>query len=97
MRSVQEIQTMVAQHYRLPLAAMEGHQRNRYVAWPRMMAMYLARKYTAANWPRLALEFNRDHSAVFYAVKRVPFIASKDRAFAQVLSFFELQLQANAA
>ena len=71
-RSVARIQKIVAQAYGLEPAAMLRHDRRRNVAWPRQVAMYLARTETTKSLPHLGRLFGgHHHTTVLHAVKAV--------------------------
>ena len=47
------IQETVAKYFKLTLADLNGKKRNRNIAFPRQIAMYLAREMTDASLPRI--------------------------------------------
>ena len=52
-------------------SALRGTQKNKGVAEPRQMAMYLIRKLTNLSLPDIGKEFGRDHTTVLYAIRKV--------------------------
>lgn len=67
-----DIDRQVCQVLRLPVGALQGQQRSWAVSHPRMLAMYLARKHTAAAHSEIGRYFgNRNHSTVVAAEKKV--------------------------
>ena len=49
-----------------------GKKKSKNIAYPRMLAMYLARMLTDESFPRIGLEFGgRDHSTVIHAVDKI--------------------------
>lgn len=69
---IAHIQAVVAKSYGIHLTHMKSDARFRSVAWPRQVAMYLARELTGKALPCIGREFGkRDHTTVMYAIKAV--------------------------
>src|SRR5207244_2576438 len=63
--SIDEIQTQVAEHYRIRKAEMVSARRARDVARPRQVAMYLSKQLTPKSLPDIGRRFGgRDHTTV---------------------------------
>src|SRR6202008_1533948 len=63
--SIDEIQTQVAEHYRIRKAEMTSARRAREVARPRQVAMYLSKQLTPKSLPDIGRRFGgRDHTTV---------------------------------
>ncbi|MCS7235047.1 MAG: chromosomal replication initiator protein DnaA [Armatimonadota bacterium] len=70
--TIQAIQKAVAQHFGLREEDMTAKRRTKGVAFPRQVAMYLARELTDSSLPRIGEEFGgRDHTTVIHACERV--------------------------
>ncbi|MBV8218569.1 MAG: chromosomal replication initiator protein DnaA, partial [Solirubrobacterales bacterium] len=70
--SVGEIQNAVASYYGLALAQLTSSSRAANVAWPRQVAIHLARALTDASLHAIGDAFGgRNHATVLYACKRV--------------------------
>jgi chromosomal replication initiator protein len=66
------IQTVVAEHFALPVAALGSKSRKGQVAWARQVAIYLSRELTTASLQQIGREFGgRSHATVLHACKRV--------------------------
>ena len=63
--------TQVCKFYNVEEGALRGAQKNKGVAEPRQMAMYLIRKLTNLSLPDIGKEFGRDHTTVLYAIRKV--------------------------
>jgi chromosomal replication initiator protein len=51
------------------------------VAYPRQVAMYLARELTDASLPKIGKEFGgRDHTTVIHATTKITRLISEDRS-----------------
>ncbi|MBM93910.1 MAG: chromosomal replication initiator protein DnaA [Legionellales bacterium] len=69
---IENIQKVVAQFYGLQVSDFAAKRRTRSVAWPRQMAMYLAREFSSKSLPEIGAAFGgRDHTTVLYACRKV--------------------------
>jgi len=66
-----DIQKMVAEHYDVRLSDMTSVRRNRAVAVPRHVAMYLCRRLTRASLPDIANVFGKTHATVLHACRLI--------------------------
>ncbi len=70
--TIPAIQKAVADHFGLRVEDMKAKRRTKGVAFPRQIAMYLARELTDSSLPRIGEEFGgRDHTTVIHACERV--------------------------
>ncbi len=77
--TIQMIQKAVAEHFGLRIEEMRAKRRTKGIAFPRQVAMYLARELTDASLPRIGEEFGgRDHTTVMHACERVKEALTKD-------------------
>ncbi len=66
-----DIQTAVAAHFELATGELLSSTRVARVAWPRQLAMYLARELTGSSLPAIGRDFGgRDHTTVLHACRR---------------------------
>ncbi len=66
------IQALVAARYELSLAELRGPSRATRVAWPRQLAIYLARQITDSPLQAIGEAFgDRNHATIVHACKRV--------------------------
>ena len=66
------IQKRVAEYFNIRLSDLKGRKRNRAVAYPRQVAMYLARELTDYSLPELGELFGgRDHTTVLHAYEKI--------------------------
>jgi len=81
--TIQLIQRATAEHFGLRVEEMRAKRRTKGIAFPRQVAMYLARELTDASLPRIGEEFGgRDHTNVMHACDRVKEALTKDTYFA---------------
>ena len=65
------IQRTAADYFNLSSNELKGKKRTRQVAFPRQLAMYIAREITEASMTDIGLEFGgRDHTTVMHACQR---------------------------
>jgi chromosomal replication initiator protein len=77
--SIDEIQTQVAEHYRIRKAEMTSARRAREVARPRQVAMYLSKQLTPKSLPDIGRRFGgRDHTTVIHAVRQIERLRAAD-------------------
>lgn len=70
--TVDVIQRTVADYFNLSPNELKGKKRTRQVAFPRQIAMFIAREITEASMTDIGLEFGgRDHTTVMHACQRV--------------------------
>lgn len=84
--TIRAIQEEVAQHYNLRPEDFQSKRRTRSIAFPRQVAMYLARELTDSSLPRIGEEFGgRDHTTVMHAYDKIQSERHRDPAFNHVL------------
>jgi chromosomal replication initiator protein len=92
--TIEVIQKRVAEHYDIRLADMTSKRRPENIAFPRQVAMYLARQLTESSLSTIGEAFGgRDHGTVLHACRLV-----KDRMevaddVRQAVGYLEKQLQ----
>jgi chromosomal replication initiator protein len=70
--SILTIQRVVAEHFNLKPSLMRAKKRSKEIAYPRQVAMYLARELTDLSLPSIGEEFGgRDHTTVLHAYEKV--------------------------
>jgi chromosomal replication initiator protein len=91
--SIEQIQKRVAEHYDVRLADMTSKRRPANIAFPRQIAMYLARELTKTSLTEIGEAFGgRDHGTVLHAHRLVKDRMIKDEKTRQVVSFLDSQL-----
>ena len=70
--SIEGVQKAVADYFNIRIEDLKGKRRSADIAYPRQIAMYLARQLTEENLNRIGLEFGgRDHSTVIHACDKI--------------------------
>ncbi|MBM3880741.1 MAG: chromosomal replication initiator protein DnaA [Verrucomicrobia bacterium] len=92
--TIELIQKRVAEHFDLRLADMTSKRRPENIAFPRQIAMYLARHLTESSLNTIGEAFGgRDHGTVLHACRLVKDRMEVDQHVRQVVSYLEKQLQ----
>jgi chromosomal replication initiator protein len=88
------IQRRVAEHFDIRLADMASRRRPEHIAFPRQIAMYLARTLTESSLSSIGDGFGgRDHGTVLHACRLVKDRMEVDPAVRQVVNYLEKQLR----
>ena len=78
--TVERIQQVVSEFYKLSFAALAGRGRSKSVVLPRQVSMYLARKHTKLSLPEIGKAFcDRDHATILYGCKAIEKILAKEK------------------
>jgi chromosomal replication initiator protein len=92
--TIEQIQRRVAEHYDVRLADMTSKRRPANIAFPRQVAMYLARELTKASLNEIGDAFGgRDHGTVLHACKQVKKRMKEEDNVRQTVSFIDSSLQ----
>jgi chromosomal replication initiator protein len=92
--TIEQIQRRVAEHFDVRLADMTSKRRPANIAFPRQVAMYLARELTKASLNEIGDAFGgRDHGTVLHACKLVKRRMKEQDSLRQTISFIDSSLQ----
>jgi len=91
--SIELIQKKVAEHFDIRLADMTSKRRPENIAFPRQVAMFLARQMTESSLSTIGEAFGgRDHGTVLHACRLVKGRMDVDGHVRQVVHYLEKQL-----
>lgn len=77
--TIESVQAAVVKHYKLKSGDFKSSVKQRAVARPRQIAMFLIRKYTQMGFKEIGQIFGgRDHSTVMYACKEIERLVETD-------------------
>lgn len=79
---ITDIQQAVCAHYDLTLLDLKSTRRERRIARPRQLAMYLAKTLTPYSLPDIGAQFDRDHTTIMHAVKTIEGLLPRDAQLA---------------
>jgi chromosomal replication initiator protein len=92
--SIDAIQKKVAEHFDIRIADMTSKRRPENIAFPRQIAMFLARQLTESSLNNIGEAFGgRDHGTVLHACRLVKGRMEIDPSIRQVVSYLEKQLR----
>jgi chromosomal replication initiator protein len=92
--TIEQIQRRVAEHFDVRVADMTSKRRPASIAFPRQVAMYLARELTKASLNEIGEAFGgRDHGTVLHACKLVKKRMGEQDNIRQTISFIDSSLQ----
>lgn len=81
--TIDEIQKKVAEYFNISVKELQSSRRARTVARPRQIAMYLAKQLTSRSLPEIGRKFDRDHTTVMHAVRKVEELIIEDASLAE--------------
>lgn len=79
------VQQTVADYYSVSVADMKAKRRNREIAIPRQVAMFLTREMTDMSLTQIGGSFNRDHTTVIHACEKIAEEARTDGNLSNLL------------
>ncbi len=92
--TIEQIQRRVAEHFDVRIADMTSKRRPANIAFPRQIAMYLARELTKASLNEIGDAFGgRDHGTVLHACKLVKKRMVEQDSIRQTITFIDSSLQ----
>ena len=92
--TVEEIQRKVAEHYNIRMSDMVGPKRQRSIARPRQVAMWLAKRLTTRSLPDIGRRFGgRDHTTVMHGVRKIDELRESDPQIAEDLELLKRALE----
>ncbi|SET14722.1 chromosomal replication initiator protein [Salinibacillus kushneri] len=78
--TIQSIQETVGEYYNVKLEDFAAKKRTKSIAFPRQIAMYLAREMTDYSLPKIGEEFGgRDHTTVIHAHEKIAKMIADDK------------------
>ncbi|MBL4938396.1 chromosomal replication initiator protein DnaA [Clostridium sp. YIM B02515] len=92
--TIDSIQDIVSSYYNLRIEDFKSQRRTRNVAFPRQIAMYLARKLTDTSLPKIGEEFGgRDHTTVIHAYEKISESLKEDENLQQAINELTKKIQ----
>ena len=76
--TIDNIKREVAQYYNIRGADLSSKRRTRSLARPRQIAMSLCKELTQHSYPEIGEAFEKDHTTVLHAVRKVKELCSND-------------------
>jgi chromosomal replication initiator protein len=96
--TIQAIVEAVTEHFNVTLAALQSKRRQRSIAEPRQVCMFLAREYTRFSLEEIGGYFGgRDHTTVLHAVRAITKRRETDERLAASVSHIKKQLSGESS
>ncbi|MFZ0546441.1 MAG: chromosomal replication initiator protein DnaA [Candidatus Promineifilaceae bacterium] len=77
--TIDRVINTVASYYQVTVEGLRSNSRSRTVAFPRQMAMYLARTETGLSYPQIGVKLgNRDHTTILYGFEKISGLVESD-------------------
>ena len=86
--SIEDIQKSVAEYYNIKLIDLKSTRRDRRIARPRQIAMYLSKQLTTKSLPEIGLAFDRDHTTIIHAIRTIDDLMVSDADVASDVKHF---------
>ncbi|MCG8402817.1 MAG: chromosomal replication initiator protein DnaA [Firmicutes bacterium] len=88
------IQKQVADYFGIKIEDLKSKRRNRSIAFPRQIAMYLCREMTDNSLPKIGKQFgDRDHTTVLHAYEKIAQEKDKDATLTQAINTIKELIQ----
>ena len=85
--SIENIQRSVCQEFGLTVNQLKSKNNSRAIAYPRQIAMYLAKELTRASLPQIGREFGgKHHTTVLHSVDKITQLRLSDRDLNRLLN-----------
>jgi chromosomal replication initiator protein len=88
--TLEDILNTAAGYFNISVVDLISDKKKRLYAYPRQLAMYLARGHTALSFKKIGESFGKkDHSTVIYAIKRIERLKAKEKKTGDDLKMIE--------
>lgn len=88
--TIESVQKVVADFYKLNVSDLKSPRRQRSLAYPRQIAMYLCKKHVLSSFPEIGSKFGgKDHTTVMHACKKIERLLESDSNLQHDLSVLE--------
>jgi len=85
--SIELIQRAICQDFGITLTQLKARSNSRVVAYPRQIAMYLAKELTSASLPQIGREFGgKHHTTVLHSINKIKELRKSDRDLNKVIN-----------
>ncbi len=85
--SIENVQRVACQEFGLTLTQLKSRNNSRAVAFPRQVAMYLAKELTGASLPQIGRAFGgKHHTTVLHSIKKIESLRKTDRDLNKLLN-----------
>ncbi|MBC7076294.1 MAG: chromosomal replication initiator protein DnaA [Syntrophomonadaceae bacterium] len=94
--AIESIQDEICKYYKIERGDLLSKKRNKQIAYPRQIAMYLCRKLTDASYPQIGEQFGgRDHTTVIHAYEKLEKQLDTDRELKSLIDYLCKKIDPN--
>lgn len=76
--TIEDIQKSVCDYFVVKMSDLKSSRRDRSIARPRQIAMYLAKELTSKSLPEIGSAFDRDHTTIMHAIRLIEDLVKND-------------------
>jgi len=88
--SVESIQRIVADYYKVSISDLKSPRRTKTLAYPRQIAMYLCKKFARSSFPQIGAKFGgKDHTTVMHACRKIESLLESNINLQEEISILE--------
>ena len=92
--TIESIQKEVANYYGMRVQDLKSERKQKNIAVPRQVTMYLVRRYTGASYPEIGEKFGgKDHSTVIHAVKKIERLLGNDHSITNIVDSLSKKIE----
>ena len=91
--TIADILEVTADYYGLKISDLKSVRRERRIARPRQMAMYLSKLLTSLSLPDIGMHFERDHTTILHAIRTIEDLVAKDEQLQDDLERLRVHLK----
>lgn len=91
--TMEMIERIVCTHFKVTSEDIRSTKRSNDIAYPRQIAMFLCHELTDVSWPTIGGFFNRDHSTVIHAHKKIQNLTESDPATKAQIESLTIQIK----
>ncbi len=85
--SIENIQRLVCKEFGLSLAQLKSKNNSKKIAYPRQIAMYLAKQLTPTSLPQIGREFGgKHHTTVLHSINKIEDLRKTDRELHRLIN-----------
>lgn len=87
--SINDILKATCDYFMIKMADLKSDRRDRSVARPRQIAMFLAKELTTKSLPEIGAAFGRDHTTIMHAIRQIGNLINTDPSVAEHVRFLK--------
>jgi chromosomal replication initiator protein len=90
--SIESIVKRVSSHFGIKTAELKSRNNARHIVFPRQVAMFLCKRLTDKSLPAIGSHFDKHHTTVIHAIRKVESMRGRDRDIERTLTALEEEL-----